>query len=807
MEKEPLNTTPLGAASTDKANIDDSFDVQGLLLDYVAHWKWFILCVILATGYAYYYSATIVPTYKVGASLYLNDDNATKTNAIAMNGDHPLINMKDYIDETEIELMKSRNNMMLIVDSLGMSYEYSLKGQLRNTPLYKDNALSATMDRADLDKLEKAVVLHVTRQGRRYNVALQTDDEPVVSTFESLPATVSTPAGQVTLDRNPLDTAIQLRGTQIIRIRNPRTVAGQLSTGLNIEFAKNSMTILQLSLTTPRPEQATDVLNTLVTFYNRQIIEDKNRSALQTEAFIMDRLEMIHNELKDVETRLKDYRQEHNITNIDAQISNNLSRKSTTENELSQLEANARMLEDARAMVQGLAIQDEMLEIGRLGAVTPNDAINQSINSFNDDVARYNTVRRDMTPENELIQNKLRALREKRDQILKNISAAKTQINEQIRSISAIESRSTSQLAAQPTIDKGLQEIFREQSVKDNIYTFLLQKREEIALQKTLATPTAQFIDDPTEDGLVEPHRVIILAVGFLLGLIIPALFLYLKRLLFPKFKDQDELERLTSVPILGEICRKDGKEPVVVGQNVATPIAELFRLLRNNVNFINNAGERKVIVVTSSTSGEGKTFVTINLALTFALTGKRVCVVGLDIRRPALAHDLDLDNHMGVTTYLTGNADSLDQVIQPSDLSENLYVLTSGPVPPNPNELLLSDRMGLMMDELRRRFDYILVDTAPIGLVSDTLLIVPHSDVQIYVTRASYSTKKSLKTLHSAINAGRLSKAYIVLNAVNMRNGAYHYRRYGSYGYAGHGTYGYKYTSRKKKRWFRRRR
>ena len=331
--------------------------------------------------------------------------------------------------------------------------------------------------------------------------------------------------------------------------------------------------------------------------------------------------------------------------------------------------------------------------------------------------------------------------------------------------------------------------------MKVNIYTFLLQRREEIALQKTLATNTARLIDDPVGGAPVSPRKMMIMAVAFIIGLLIPGLVIFIRRMLFPIFADQEELERITKVPVLGEICETDSGSAadMVVGQNVSTPIAELFRLLRNNISFTRGGADARVILVTSTISGEGKTFVAANLAMTYALMGKRVVVIGLDLRRPMLAHRFGFSNRRGVTTYLSGQESNANELILKSKENDNLYVLPAGPLPPNPNELLMSANMGRLMTTLRNEFDYVIIDSAPIGVISDTFLITRYSDLQLYVTRAHYTSKTSLKTLQNAIDSNKFSSVYIVLNGVNIKSSSYQYRRYGQYGSS---TYGYGYAA-----------
>lgn len=786
--------------------IEENFDVTGLLFDYLNNWKYFILSLIICLGAAFCYIRTIVPTFQVGASVYLNDDNTTKTSAISMSSEDPMFEMKQNIDETEIEILKSRNSLMKIVDTLNLSYSYFIKGKWRDIPVYKTNPIEARLDSADLHNLVGTLVLNVKKNSKdKLEIELSYGNSyNATAELAKLPGRIMTPVGEVTLRPNG-DYFADMTGTQIIHISSPAAVSARLAGSLSVHYAENSWTIVNFAYTTPLPNLGTDILKMIIFFYNKQIIEDKNRAAIQTEEFIQARLKDIQDELKGVEENLRDYRERHNIVSQEAQIAMNLSQKQSTESSLNEIRSQERLVNDMINEVSMAEINSSRIELQHLpSGIIQSQVLNASIENYNRNVDRYNSQRSAMTEENENITRLISLIRDQKAQILRSLESSRRQLADQRQGISNMEYRSVSQLAAQPTVDKGLQEIFRDQSVKANIYTFLLQKREEIALQKTLATPTAQFIDDPSVISQVAPEGTKIYTIGFLLGLLIPAALIFLRRLLFPKFKDKEDLSRITKVNIIGEICHVDDNESeIVVGENVATSIAELFRLLRNNVNFARTGGEKKVILVTSSISGEGKTFIALNLAMTYALTGKRVVVIGFDIRRPVLAHKLGLSNRLGLTSYLSDQVEDVNEIIFPTELNPNLYAIPAGPIPPNPNELLLSERMDELFNQLRQEFDYVIIDTAPIGLVSDTLLIIPHSDIQLYVTRASYSTRRGLHTLHDAINTGQITKPYIILNGVNMSSRTYQYRHYGAYYGNSHHGYGYDYknTSKRKRK------
>lgn len=783
--------------------IEETFDTTGLILDFMANWKWFIISVIVCLIVAYYHISTIIPTYQVTGSIYLSDETAKANKAVSFGADDPVIGMKEYIDETELEILKSRNNVIDIVDSLGLEYSYAMEGNFRNYPIYRTNAVVAKLDSVSLNNLGSTINVTVDNGKTKgtYDIVAKTWFGGVEEVKEfndaKLPLSVELSNGTLQLTKSP--TVAELNGTEIITIRNPKAAAGALSGALSLEYAQNSFNIIRLRCNTPIIEQGVDVLNVLVEFYNRQIIEDKNRSAMQTEAFILDRLVMISDELKDVENRLQDYRQANNITDLNAQAQMNLNQKSSTENQLAEVDAERSIINS----IEHIVSNSNSFE--GIPSVSNDQNLTRSIEAYNKKIDQLNRqLENGTTADNPLVKTMQEDLNRDKNRILQNINSVKSALNARRSTILTLDRRSSGQLSSLPPIDKGLQEIFREQQVKVNIYTYLLQKREEIALQKTLATPTARLIDNPVGGGPVAPKKSIIYFVALLIGLFIPAAIILLKRLIFPIFKDQTELERMTKLPIIGEICKADSntENDIVVGAGVTTSIAELFRLLRNNIGFTANGSNNHVILLTSSISGEGKTFIATNLAMTYALTGKRVVVIGMDIRRPVLAHRFGLSNKRGVTTFLSGQCDTVSELLSQSSLNENLYILPAGPVPPNPNELLLCDNMKRLFAELRNNFDYIIVDSAPIGMVSDTFLILPHSDIQLFVTRASYSTKRCLSVVHKAYNSHKLTNLYILLNGVNMKSSSYIYRKYGHYYYSRHNdTYGYGYSSGKESR------
>lgn len=772
---------------------EDGFDLVGLLLEYLAHWKWFVLSILLCVIVGYIYISTIVPTYNVYASVYLSDENETsKSSAIALSPEMSMLNSRNYLDETEIEILKSRNNLIRIVDSLNLAYSYYEVGQLRDNPIYGTNAVVARLDSISLKSLTSPIEIIATKDDGRYHFDISTHygeakEHKVIHT-DSLPVTIELSQGSLSI--LPSLTTSEMEYAEKIVISNPNWVAARLSSNLNIGMARNSSSILRFSFSTPIVAEGVDVINTLIDVYNQDIIADKNRSALQTEAFIIERLSLIAGELQDVEKEVEEYRKDKKITDISAEAGMYLNQTTETDAQIAAVDIKQQIINDVEKIV---STQDNYSPIPQL---IDDPALNAMIEAYNKRVAQRAAMLEGGTENNPIIQNMQEDLARAKNEIYRGLANVKHTLGVQRKTLISKDKRIEGRISNIPTFERELTGIFREQRIKDNIYNFLLEKREEIALQKTLATPTARLIDNPLGEGPVYPQHMTLYAIAALIGLLIPAAIIFLRRLIFPIFKDKEDLERATKIPILGEIsiATDTSKNKFVVDTNIATPIAELFRLIRNNIQFAFTNKTDKILLVTSSLSGEGKTFVATNIALTFALTGKKTLVIGLDIRRPVLAHNFGLTNETGITTYLSGQLNDIDDAIIQSKVNPNLYVLPAGPIPPNPNELLLSNRIGELFEKLRHEFEYVVIDSAPIGVVSDSYLISPYSDIQLYVARANYSTKRCLKVLHQAVSQGRLKKCYLVLNGVNIKSGSYAYRRYGHYGKYGYRSYGYGY-------------
>ncbi|MDE6854071.1 MAG: hypothetical protein K2J38_03345, partial [Muribaculaceae bacterium] len=447
----------------------ESIDISDLLLMFLANWRWFVLSIFICLIAALFYIAKQVPVYQVNASIYLRQDQSSSQNTFNLSdATDPMVAFKNYIDETELEVLKSRNNLVKIVDSLGMMYRYSLKGTFRDTPLYKNEPVSASMEPDVISNLKGSIDLAVKSNGSgKYDIDVcykyQTSEEESEVNDVTLPTVIKTSAGEISLSLN--EGAEPLDGTEGIKIVSPKTAATAVSAALNIEFAKNSEKIIRVSYNTPMPAMGVDLINVLLDFYNRDIIEDKNRSAVQTEAFIIDRLMMINGELKDVENRLQAYRQAHSITDIQAQSSLSLSLKSNYEKEIAQIDAQQAIY----AEIERIISQTDMYT--PLPALIDDPSISRTIEDYNKKLVRLNRALDGSTPDNPLVLNIKEEISRDKDNIIRSLETAKRALRQNRESLSRLENASAGQLASAPAVDKGFQEIFREQQVKVNIYT------------------------------------------------------------------------------------------------------------------------------------------------------------------------------------------------------------------------------------------------------------------------------------------------------------------------------------------------
>lgn len=766
---------------------DKSVDFREILFNYLVHWKWFVASVLVAMGIAFFILARKNDVYTVTTSVLMKNDKSGATPDMLMMESLGMASVKNNL-ENEVEIMRSKNVMLQVVMDLKLYTNYIMEKGMRKIDLYKDTPIELSIDSSTVRNLVSPIILEALPQSNGdYQLTISYGHADKSMILTNKPLLVNIGDVSFTLSRNFSVSAP--KDDIIITVSNPRNMANYLSKAIVADALSKGSTILTLSLNTFNIPKAKDVLNRVVFYYNELSMAEKNRVALNTEKFIDERIVAISKELGSVEKQAENFRKTHKLTDVKNEGEKFTTELSETEKKLFDLETQLNLVDYVDQFVSNK--QYIYTSIPSLGITDPG--FSDLINRYNQMLLVRERLLRSSSENSPLITELNHDIADLRKGVLSGIISARKGLNIEKKDLQSKNKELNNMVASVPEVERELTEIMRQQSIKDKLYVFLLEKREENSLNKTLTVPVASIVDTPdVTGGPVEPNKPKTLLIAFVFGLAIPALIIFLRDMFNVKFKDRIDVERLTSVPVLGEIAKSDTDDHFVVKSKSTTPIVELFRLVRNSLQFMLSEPDKKVINVTSTVTQEGKTFFSMNLALSFALTNKKVILVGLDIRRPQLKKYFSITTNKGITSFLSGQETDLDGLIVPSGMSEYLDLLPAGPVPPNPNELLTNSRLDQVFEMLRKKYDYIIVDTAPVGMVSDTFLLNRLADVNLYITRANYSSKKYLALLNSYVADKRLTSTYLIVNAVDMRTQSYSYRKYG-YGY-GYG-YGSKYS------------
>ena len=795
MENNQLNHNQQGVQTEEQG-----FDITLFLLECLSHWKWFILSFFVVFGIAVFYTMRQVPTYNVQA-LVLMIDKWSKSEGDVLTQSLGITSGVESIF-TEMEIMRSRTIIKKVVEDLDLYVSYDSKGRLRNAPLYHNNPIIVRPDSTtDVNLLETSVDMCIERPDEnnlrniKVTYTLEKEEKELNLQGVSLPDTLHLPAvGTFIVEQVP--GYEEYANDVLVSVRNPKNVAKSISKGLKIsQYDKNSL-LLAVSYNTPVPKMGIDIINRMVYYYNEDGVAEKNRAANNTELFINNRLVAIQKELNSVEQEVEEYRTQRGLTDLSSEAQMYLQQTGQSDKERSELDVQLSLVEYVESYLSNPA--NTYSPIPSLGI--DDTGLSSTINEYNKTVAEREKLLNTSSESNPIVQEYSQNILAVKANVLQGVASTRKSIELRKKDISRQEEEIERKIRNVPQYERELTDIMRQQRIKENLFVFLLEKREENALTQTLAVGDARMIDEPTSAGIVAPQKNKIFFMAFIIALFIPGVIIFLKRLMFPSFQDKVELERLTSIPVLAELPHNEDENFFVVKEKSNGAPSELFRLLRNNIQFLFGASGKKVVMVTSSVSREGKTFISSNLAISFALTGKKVLLIGLDIRRPKAAHYFGLSNRFGIVNYLSGQERDIDKIIYPSEFA-NLDIMPGGPIPPNPNELLLNSSLDELFAELRKRYDYVVVDSAPVGLVSDSFLIDRVVDVNLFVTRAGYTSCSHVKTLNSIVNTNKLKSLYLCINDVDMTTRSYSYRRYGySYGTSAYGSYGYSDEFKEKK-------
>ena len=804
-ENKNLQTSPVQAEQPEKS----AFDFQTIYTMLVLNWKWFVLSVILCLGCGAIYLRYKTPTFQAQAKMLIKDDEsnnrATGKSTLLTASNLGFMTNSAGIDN-EMEILTSLSIAQQAVRDLKLYTTYKAKGKIKDQLMYKTEPVFVDLDPGHLEKLIYPIQLVITRDGNEYKVkgqytasAFEETEKTVYEiekTLNGLPARISTRVGTITLNANSQVAPMADGATIKVTIVAPKYMAMKYVKALSVSPTSKTTTIAQMVLTDEIPQRAVDYLRQLTVCYNRQANEDKNEIAVRTEEFINGRLEKINAELGSTEGSLEAYKKRNNMVELKLNAAQSVQNQDIFSQKLAEANTQVALLQSISQYMNDPANQYQTLP-SNVGLT--DQSATQLINKYNDIVLTRNRLLRSASESSPTVTPLTAQLDDLSASIRRAIAQAQKNMATQRQSVAEQYSKYVGQTSATPEQERILTQIGRQQDVKSGLYLMLLQKREENSISLAATADKGKLIDDPQYAGKVSPRGSIIMLLALVLGFLIPGGILYIINFLKFRIEGHDDVEKLTKLPILADIAvAGEGtktKGDIVVHENKNNQMEEVFRSLRTNLQFIMSK-DQKVILFTSIYSGEGKTFTAANLAVSFALLDKKVVLVGLDIRKPRLAELFEIkDHHHGITNLLSmvnPTTEDVEKQILNSNVNDNLDILMAGPIPPNPTELIARPTLEMVIDTLKEKYDYVLIDSAPVGLVTDTLQIGRVADATIIMCRADYTPKDSFNYINDLARDNKLPHMTIAINGIDMSKKKYgYYYGYGRYGrYARYGRY-----------------
>lgn len=747
-------------------------DIPGLVRLYMSKWYLFIISVLVCGLIGFAYTRIHQPVYVVKANLLVAQENNSNPVEKQMNAMASLFGSEGYVED-EIFVVKSHSLYRDVVRDLGLNIQYSVrKSFMKWVMAYPTHPIDVSAPQSMLDTLSTAIVFKIKVNDEGYaDVTAKIRKEKVLDVEDiKLPGTVDTPLGTFTIAKTSTYPEGEDLKAQVV-VMGYDGAAEQLDEDVMAEIASKKSNVISLGINTTNIEYGKDLLNQIIAQYNKRGIKEKGTQGQLTEKFLNDRLELVLRDLTATEKDIEKYKEGKQLTDIGAQVKYQFEKKAELESSLIGGKAYLEVLKMTRDF---LAQPENAYSL--IPMTINNEVIMEEIKGYNGAIMRRNELKESATDQNDA----LLKINERIDVTRANlIGTLKRMIANQEVSVAANEreiNATDGSLTGLPSTEREYRTLARQQSLLNNLYMYLLQRREENSIFMANATAKGQIVDDAYT--LSEPlglKNKMIYALSVLFGLILVPLYLYVRKVINNRFESREELEQHTDVPILGVMSIDHSGQKLVVRPDSTSSAAELFRLMRTNLLFMLNDRNDKVVLMTSSTSGEGKSFMAINLAASLALLQKKVLLVGMDIRKPRLAQYLGLHPRYGLTQYLSSDEIPVKELAVPCPDAAGMDVIVAGPVPPNPSELLVSHKVDELFEELRRHYDYIIIDSAPLGLVSDSFTLDRVADATVYVSRTNYTTYNFIDMLNDIYEQKRLKKLSVVVNGVVSRK---------SYGY-----------------------
>ena len=781
---------------------EEQINIQEIFFRYLIHWPWFVVSVIVCIALAWGYLRLTTPIYNVSATVLIKDEKkgggANMSSELEKMGLNGFVSSSNNI-ENEIEVLRSRTLAREVVSSLGLFVTYMDEDRFLKRELYRTSPVLVSLTPQEADNLPQSMEVGMSLQpSGAMDVQIKVGKKEYQKHFETLPAVFPTDEGTVAFFVNN-DTLSSIRPESVTKerhitayINRPFSVAKGYASSLSIVPTSKATSVVTVSFRNSNTQRGKDYIDKLLEVYNVNANNDKNEVAQKTAEFIDERIGIISKELGSTERDLENFKRSAGITDLSSEAQIALTGNAEYEKKRVENQTQINLVMDLQRYLQGAEYEVLPSNVGLQDA-----GVMGAIDRYNEMVAERNRLLRTSTESNPAIVNLNASIRAMRGNIQTTLDATLKGLEITRADLAREASRYSRRISDAPTQERQFVSIARQQEIKSGLYLMLLQKREENAIILAAIANNAKIIDEAQADGApISPKCMKIYLVALIFGAGIPVGIIYLIGLAKFKIEGRADVEKLTSLPVIGDIPLADEKTgSIAVFENQNNLMSETFRNVRTNLQFMLENG-KNVILVTSTVSGEGKSFISANLAISVSLLGKKVVIVGLDIRKPGLNKVFNMPKkEHGITQFLTNPTTNLIDLVQPSDINKNLYILPGGTVPPNPTELLARDGLEKAVETLKKNFDYVILDTAPVGMVTDTLLIGRVADLSVYVCRADYTRKAEFTLINELAENNKLPNLCIAINGLNFQKKKYgYYYGYGKYGkYYGYGKrYGY---------------
>ncbi|MDF2379950.1 polysaccharide biosynthesis tyrosine autokinase [Nostoc ellipsosporum NOK] len=719
---------------------------------------------------AFIYLRYATRIYSAGGSMLIKNDQGKSTDR----ADDILFGPSRVQSiQNEIEVLKSQPLMQRVVKKLDLCFSYTAKGKIKDLNVYKSSPFIA-----------QAFEITDSSRGFSFNIKFTGPDQFKINNegsfhFNEL---FKNQYGVFRL----VNRAVPVTGSEFTLSWQPvESAAGHFIESMSVQPKSAGTNIITLSMQTTNPRLSADVVNGLMKEYDSITIEQNNLMTDQILGFIDGRLNILNRELDSAQQNLLLYQQRYNLIDVDLQSADYFARISEADRAIVQQQMK---LGDAD-MVEGY-LRDKKNRFNRMVVPTSlsveDRVLGELVDNYNKaQLERQSLLSGNVPAENPLMKESEEQIEKLRESILENIRNVKQSYNSIIGQLRRESSAGRSDAQALPFKVKEYVELRRQVDIKLELVKTLQGKREEAAISRASTISNSKIIEMARESDVpVRPDKKLIQILAVFIGLGIPLLIIFIREILNDKITARTDIEKLTQAPILGEVGHSYNDKVLVVSKTSRSMVAEQFRIIRSNLQYVLNKAERPVIMVTSSFSGEGKSFVSTNVGAVIALTNKKTVILEFDIRKPKVLSGLNMGKKPGISNFLVGKAELKDLIIPVPD-AENLYVLPCGPIPPNPSELLLDERVTELFDYLKANFDVVIIDTAPIGMVSDAMTLGKFADCTLYLVRQEHTYKKQIVLIDDYYRENKLPKLSIIVNDVKMKPG---------YGYYGSGRYGYGY-------------